>query len=55
MKKRYIWASIVGIVGAYISSKGEPLLSTPVLRGLVVGAVLGFAIGIVVERYNRKE
>jgi drug/metabolite transporter (DMT)-like permease len=54
MKKRYIWAAVLGFVGAYISSKGEPLLSQPVLRGLVVGAILGFVLGILLERHKKK-
>jgi hypothetical protein len=55
MKRRYVWACVLGIVGAYINSKGEPFFSQPVFLGLVVGAVIGLVVGLLLERLREKK
>jgi hypothetical protein len=55
MKKRYAWASILGIAGGYVFSKGESLASEPVFLGLLGGLVFGFVIGLLLEHRQRKK
>jgi ABC-type cobalamin transport system permease subunit len=55
MKRRYIWTCVLGIVGAYINSKGESLFSQPVLLGFVGGAAIGFVVGLLLEKMQKKK
>jgi len=54
MKRRYLWACILGVVGGYISSKGESLFSEPVLLGFFGGAILGFIVGFLLEKWQQR-
>lgn len=50
MKRRYLWAGILGVVGGYINSKGESLFSKPVLLGFLGGLIVGFIAGLLLEK-----
>jgi hypothetical protein len=54
MKRRYLWACILAVGGGYINSKGESLFSKPVLFGVLGGLILGFLVGLLVEKRGRK-
>jgi hypothetical protein len=54
MKRRYLWACILGVVGGYINSKGESLLSEPVLLGFLGGAIVGFIVGLLLDKRQQK-
>lgn len=53
MKKRYLWSLILGVVGAYTSSKGEALFSEAVLLGLFGGTIVGFMLGFLLEKREK--
>ena len=47
-----MWATAAAIGGAFISSKGQPALSEPVVRGFIAGGVIGYMLGLILERYK---